>query len=146
MPTKFGNAFMTAIIASPLHGLLGDGFAVITVSGRKTGRRISTPINVSPQNGGWVVISYHSRNWWKNLLDGRKGELRHRGKTFPVAARILEQTTAVAAELKKYFAQHPGRAKYFGIRPDMDGRGLDDAMNRAAQDRVVIFLSPTASG
>jgi len=146
MPTKFGNLFMTAIIASPLHGLMGDGFAVITVTGRKTGRRISTPINVSPQNGEWVVISYRNRTWWRNLRDGRKGELRHAGKTFPVTARILDQTSAIARELKKYFANYPGRAKYFGIRTGAEGKAQDEELSRAAAERVVVFLAPGGLG
>ena len=146
MPTKIGNLFMTAIIASPLHRLMGDGFAVITVTGRKTGRRISTPINVFSQNGELVVISYRSRNWWKNLLDGRKGELRHCGKTFPVAARILDQPPGVLAMLKTYFDRYPERAKFFEIRTGADGRILEADLARSAQDRVVIFLAPSASG
>jgi hypothetical protein len=45
MPTPLGNFFMKTLIYSPLHPLLGGSFAVITVTGRKTGNLISTPIN-----------------------------------------------------------------------------------------------------
>ncbi len=146
MPIRIDNLFMTALLSSPLHGLMGDGFAVITVTGRKTGRRISTPVNVSPRGKEWIVISFRNRKWWKNLQDGRPGELRHRGKTFPIAARILDQSSAVAAELKSYLDQFPGRAKYFGIQTDSGGQVSEEALTRAAQDRVVIFLAPSASG
>lgn len=146
MPSAIGNAFMKIIIHSPLHGLLGDSFALITVTGRKTGRRISTPINVSPLNGALVVISYRSRTWWRNLLGGRQGELHHRGKTIPVAARILDQTSAVAAELKKFFETYPGREKYFGIRTGGEGKAPEEELTRAAADRVVVFLAPISTG
>jgi hypothetical protein len=146
MPSPFGNAFMKAIIVSPLHALLGDGFAVIAVTGRKTGRRISTPINLPSRNGEFIVISYRHRTWWRNLLEGRRGELHHRGKTIPIEARIQDQTPAVAAGLKKYFETHPGRAKYSGIRVTAEGHALEQDLTRAAEDRVVIFLTPRASG
>jgi len=146
VPSPIGNAFMKAIILTPLHPILGDGFAVITVTGRTTGRRISTPVNVSPQDGELVVISFRSRTWWRNLLEGRKGKLHHRGKTFPVAARILDQPSAVADELRRYFTAHPGRAKYFGIQSDAAGKAPEEELTRAASDRVIVFLSPTASG
>jgi deazaflavin-dependent oxidoreductase (nitroreductase family) len=146
MPSAIGNAFMKIVIHSPLHGLLGDGFALITVTGRKTGRRISAPINVAPQDGGFIVISYRHRIWWRNLLDGRKGELHHRGKTFPVTAHILDQTDGVAAALKKYFEKHADRAKYFGIRTGREGNAPEEELTRAATDRVVVFLTPSASG
>jgi len=39
MPGAFGDFFMKTMINSPLHPLLGPGFAVITVTGRKMGHR-----------------------------------------------------------------------------------------------------------
>lgn len=143
MPDAISNAFMKAILISPLHALLGDSFAVITVTGRRTGRRISTPINVSPQDGEFTVISYRNRRWWKNLRDGRKGELHHRGETFPVTARIIDRTSEVLDELKTFFGRYPGHAKYFGVRID-DRQNLNrEDLDRAAADRVIIRLAPS---
>jgi deazaflavin-dependent oxidoreductase (nitroreductase family) len=118
MPSTLGNAFMKAIIVSPLHGLMGDRFGLIAVTGRKTGRRISTPVNVSLQDGEYLVIRYRNRTWWRNLLDGREGKLHHRGKTFPVSARVLDRAPGILPVLKTYFKAYPGREKYFGIRTD----------------------------
>jgi len=67
MPGSFGNFFMKAILNSPLHGLLGDSFAVITVTGHKTGRAISTPVNVSFADNCYTVVSTRDRTWWRNL-------------------------------------------------------------------------------
>jgi hypothetical protein len=146
MPSAFGNAFMKAIIVSPLHGLMGDDFAVVRVTGRRTGRRISTPVNVSLQGREYLVFSFRNRTWWKNLLDGREGELHHRGKTFPVEARILDQPSGVLPVLKTYFEQYPSRAKYFGIPMDAEGRLREEDLKRAAEERVAVFLAPRASG
>jgi deazaflavin-dependent oxidoreductase (nitroreductase family) len=146
MPSPIGNAFIKAIIVSPLYSLMGDGFAVVTVTGRKTGRRISTPVNVSLQDGEYLVISYRNRTWWRNLLDGRAGELHHRGKTFPVSARILDQAPGVLPVLKTYFEQYPGRAKFFGIRTDAAGHIPEDDLARAAEERVAVFLTARPSG
>jgi Domain of unknown function (DUF385). len=146
MPSTLGNAFMKAIIVSPLHGLMGDGFGLITVTGRKTGRRISTPVNVSLQDGEYLVISYRNRTWWRNLLDGREGELHHRGKTFPISARVLDRASGVLPVLKTYFEAYPGREKYFGIRTDPGGLCLEEDLARAAEERVAVFLTPRPSG
>jgi len=146
MPTPFGNAFMKGILRSPLHGMLGDGFAVITVTGRKTGRRISTPINVDPADGEFLVVSFRERIWWRNLEGGRAAELHHGGKTFPVTARIQKDTAGVAAELKKYFAKHPGRAKYFELAADSKGEISADSLKHAAENRVIVHLAPAVSG
>jgi deazaflavin-dependent oxidoreductase (nitroreductase family) len=146
MPNLIANKFMQTMIASPLHPLLGGGFAVITVTGRKTGRRISTPINVSPQGTEFTVVSTRNRNWWKNLRDGKKGELRYQGKTISVTARIVDQASEVPAELKAFFGRYPGHAKYFGVRMDDHGSPLEEDLTRAAKDRVIIFLLTVPSG
>jgi len=146
MPSPFANAFMKAILLSPFHALMGDAFAVVTVTGRKTGRRISTPVNVTLQDGEYLVISLRNRTWWRNLLDGRAGELHHHGKTFPVAARILDQAPKVLPVLKRFFEAHPGRENYFGIRTDPEGYAFKDDLTRAAEERVAVFLAPRASG
>ncbi len=67
MPSPIGNFFVKAIVNSPFHSLLGDSIAVISVDGWKTGRRVSTPINVRRELDGWIVISMRKRTWWRNL-------------------------------------------------------------------------------
>jgi deazaflavin-dependent oxidoreductase (nitroreductase family) len=133
---------MQAIIRSPLHPLLGDSFAVISLTGRKTGRRISTPINVARESDGFTVVSFRSRTWWKNLRGGRTAELRVGGKTVTVRATIIDRPSEVAEGLKKYFGLYPGYAKYFGIHPAENGRIPDGDLEHAAKDRVMIRLTP----
>ncbi len=142
MPTAFGNAFMKAILYSPLHSLLGNSFGVIIVTGRKTGRRISTPINIAPQDEGWTVVSYRNRTWWRNLRDNRMGKLRVAGKTMTVKARILESASEVEAGLKDYFERYPAYAKYFGMRTDAGGKIPEEELKRVARDRVIIRFAP----
>ena len=142
MPNPIGNAFMSAILRSPLHPLLGDSFGVITVTGRKTGRRISTPINIARAADGFTVVSFRNRTWWRNLLGGRAGELRAGGKTIPVTARIIEQPGEVQDGLKAYFDRYPEYSKFIGIRRDEQGVIPEADLARAAGDRVIIRLIP----
>ena len=61
MSGNLGNLFMKTIINSPLHPLLGSGIALITVRGRKTGKPISTPVNVVNDGDGLLVVSLRNR-------------------------------------------------------------------------------------
>lgn len=142
MPTSIGNAFMKAILCSPLHPLLGESFGVISVTGWKTGRRISTPINIARREDGFTVVSYRNRTWWRNLRDNRRGELRVGGKAMTVTARILESASEVEAGLKDYFERYPAYAKYFGMRTDAGGKIPEEELKRVARDRVIIRLTP----
>jgi len=58
------------LIKSPFGKLMGENLAVITVTGRKTGRLISTPINVARQADVFTTTSTRERTWWRNLRDG----------------------------------------------------------------------------
>ena len=143
MPSTVGNFFMKAMINSPLHSLLGDSFAVITVTGRKTGRAISTPVNVSFAENSYMVVSMRDRTWWRNLRGEVPAQLKVAGKTFPVRGEIIEDPVAVQEELRQYFKRHPGNAKYFNIRLSPEGEPDLEGLQRAAKERLIIRLNPS---
>ena len=143
MPTKIGNFFIKAIVNSPLHPLLGDSFAVITLTGHKSGKQISTPINVVLLDGMYTVVSLRQRTWWRNLRGDRPARLRHRGKTAQVHGKIVEKSEQVVTGLTAYFAKYPAYAKYFQIELDSKGRPDPEKLKAVAQQRVLIQLYPS---
>lgn len=145
MPGSFGNFFMKAILNSPLHSLLGDSFAVITVTGRKTGRAISTPVNVSYADNYYTVVSMRDRTWWRNLRGDKPARLRVGGKTLTVRGEIVDDPGAVGEELRQYFRQHPGNAKYFNIRLTPEGEPDPEGLQSAAEERLIIRLYPSTN-
>ena len=140
MPENVGNLFVRAIATSLLHPLLGPGVGVITVTGRKTGRPITTPINVLPDGGRLTVVSLRQRTWWRNLRCARPASLQLAGRQVTVRGEVLETPSDVAQGLTQFFARFPGHAKYFGIRPAADGSLPAADLERLAQKHVVIHL------
>jgi deazaflavin-dependent oxidoreductase (nitroreductase family) len=64
-------------------GLTGQRTHLLTVPGRRTGRRWSTPVSIVEEDGErWLVAPYGSRNWvlnaraagWVELRRGRRNE------------------------------------------------------------------------
>jgi deazaflavin-dependent oxidoreductase (nitroreductase family) len=141
MPGAIGNFFMKAIVNSPLHPLLGANFAVITVEGRKTGKRYSTPINVTKEGETFIVVSLRSRTWWRNLKGGRPANLRVSGKRHTVRGEVLESQDEVVDGLAQFLQRHPGYSKYYGVRLASDGRPMQNDLERVADERVLIRLS-----
>jgi deazaflavin-dependent oxidoreductase (nitroreductase family) len=145
MPGKISNFFMKAIVNSPLHPLLGSRFAVITFEGRQSGKRYSTPINVTRDGDSFTAVSLRGRTWWRNLRGGRAASLRVAGKRYAVRGEVVEDRAAVVDGLAQYFKQNPGYAKYFGVQLAPDGELLSEDLGRAADERVIIrFSSVTA--
>ena len=140
MPSAIGNFFIKSLINSPLHPLVGESFAVITLTGRKTGQTISTPINIVRLGDMQTVISLRSRTWWRNLKDGRPAQLRHAGRRSKVRAEIVDAPAEVTAGMAAYFSQYPGYAKYFKLRTGTDGKPDPTELEKLASERVLIRL------
>lgn len=145
MPGRISNFFMKTIVNSPLHPLLGNRFAVITVEGRKSGKQYSTPINVGRDGETFTAVSLRNRTWWRNLQGGRQAQLRVSGRQYTVCGDVLEDHDAVVDGLTQYFKQNPGYARYFGVRLASDGRPSGEDLDRAADERVIIRFSPVVS-
>ncbi len=62
-----------------LHRLLG-GLALITVTGRRTGRRYTTPVQAVTRDGHVFLVSRQGRTWWRNLRGGGPVALRIGGR------------------------------------------------------------------
>ncbi|HTX90000.1 MAG TPA: nitroreductase family deazaflavin-dependent oxidoreductase [Anaerolineales bacterium] len=142
MPSLLGNFFIKALVNSPFHSILGNSFAVITVTGRKTGKPITTPINVATVGGVLTVISLRDRTWWRNLREARPAWLRRAGKRSRVRAELLEAPEAVQSNLQEYFAQYPGYAKYYQIPSGKDGKPDPRELEKLSDRHVIIHLYP----
>ncbi len=57
------NPIMAGVLRSPLHGLLSQSFMLIRVTGRKSGRMISTPVNYVRDGSALWVTSQRQRRW-----------------------------------------------------------------------------------
>jgi deazaflavin-dependent oxidoreductase (nitroreductase family) len=142
MPGPIGNRFMMMLINSPLHFLLGPNFAVITVAGRRSGKAITTPVNVSWDGQAYIVISMRQRTWWRNLRGKAAAKLRVAGKMFEVKGETIERLEEVSAGLQDHFARNPRLARYFGVRFTPDSQVEQASLERAAAERVIIRLQP----
>jgi deazaflavin-dependent oxidoreductase (nitroreductase family) len=142
MPNRLGNFFIKALVNSPLHPVLGKSFAVVTVTGRKSGRPISTPINTVIVDDLLTVISLRKRTWWRNLRNGRTAQLRRAGERIPVQAEVIESPEEIISIMTKYFSQNPGYAKYFEVHAGPDGRLDPGQLDQLGQQRVIIRLHP----
>jgi hypothetical protein len=133
---------MKAIVNSPLHPILGERFAVITFSGRKTGKTYSIPINVTPVEGVLTTISLRGRTWWRNLRGGQPASLRRNGSRLEVRTETVEAPEEVTAGLAAFLRLFPGDAKYFNIRCSPDGEAEPEELEHAAVDHVLVRFHP----
>jgi deazaflavin-dependent oxidoreductase (nitroreductase family) len=136
-----GNAFMSWLLRSPFHGMLSKGMMLITVTGRKTGKKYTTPVGFYRDNAELWVLSSRDRTWWKNLQGGAQVSLLLQRKAVNAFAAPELETKMVEALMHEYIRRIPHAAKPMGIRME-NGNANPSDIARLAQERLFIRIKP----
>lgn len=101
---RTGNRVVRGLLRAPgLHRLLSGRMALITVTGRRSGRRYTFPVAYS-RDGDRVTIEVgwpERKVWWRNLRDGGPVVMRLRGVERTGQARALgDQSTGVTVRVE----------------------------------------------
>jgi deazaflavin-dependent oxidoreductase (nitroreductase family) len=135
---RLGNPIVSALLRSPLHALAGPGTALISVTGRRSGRTYATPVNVLADGDRLTIVSLRQRTWWRNLRQGAEVGLRLQGQDRRGRAVVVEEEGLVAAALAEAARLQPAYARYLGLRRGPDGQWEEDGLRRAARGRVMV--------
>jgi hypothetical protein len=133
------NPIMRRLLQSPLHWPLSRWFAVLSWTGRKTGKHYSTPVSYV-REGSNVFITTGDR-WWRNLTGGEQvGVLvagnRQRGIAMPVTDPAQSQ-----AQHERLFRHHRWFRLLAGLPAVRDGGPDRVALARSiAAGRVLIRI------
>jgi len=130
---------MTWMLRSPLHVFMG-GLLLITVTGRKSGRAISAPVNYVHDGDNLLITSKADRTWWKNLRGDAPVTLLMNGKTYRAQATVIEDHPQVDQALLRFFRLT--KRTLAGIHLDKDGQPTKpEKFAQVAQSRVIIEIS-----
>ena len=87
---RISNVVPRALLRSPLHGLLSRGVLLITVTGRRSGRAITTPVHYVQRGDAVYITSRRGRRWWRNVQPPARVTLRLRGHSRRGLGGVLE--------------------------------------------------------
>jgi deazaflavin-dependent oxidoreductase (nitroreductase family) len=109
------------VLIAPLArlGLAGRRTHVLTVPGRRTGKRHSTPVQLVIGDGGlrWLVAPYGEREWVKNARAAGEVELTRALRTTRHAVEELGPEQA-APVLREYLRTTPVVKRFFDVTRD----------------------------
>ena len=138
-PPKWVNTFVKAMLHTPgVQRLVGSNVALITVTGRRSGRRITTPVSYNRQAGAVIVLTKRVRTWWLNLFEQPEVELRLAGHTFRGRARPSVADERELPTLVAFLEHRPRDAKAYGVTLDADGH-MDERRARALLSQLVVI-------
>ncbi len=133
----FVNKAMKAVLRSPLHGMVSKGVLLVTFTGRKSGKTLTTPVSYS-QAGDQVYIFTHAA-WWKNLCPADPITLRLRGRDVQgLPETVAADKPAIAERLAAHLRDVPSDARYYGVTFDAQGNPRMEEVNKAVQTVVMI--------
>ena len=134
-----GNDFMSWVLRSPFHAMLSNGTMLITVTGRKTGKRYTTPVGFYKEDGCLWIVTNRDRTWWRNLQGGADVDLLLRRKPVKGFAETELDCKAVESRMHEYIQHIPQAAKPMGIRVENKIPNAEDVA-RVARDRLFVKI------
>jgi hypothetical protein len=136
-----GNDFIIWLLRSPFHGILSNGMMLVTVTGRKTGKNYTLPVEYYRENGYLWVMTSRDRTWWRNLRGGAKAALLLKRKPITAFAEPELNENIVAAQIRNYLQRRPQAAKPLGIRVK-DGILNAGDVERFSRERLFVKIKP----
>ena len=134
-----GNDFMSWVLRSPLHGMLSNGMLLISVTGRKTGKTYTTPVEFYEKDGYLWILTSRDRTWWRNLQSGANVKLLLKRNPVVGFAETELDRTAVESQMFEYIQHIPQAAKPMGIRMENKNPNPEDIV-RTAKDRLFVKI------
>jgi deazaflavin-dependent oxidoreductase (nitroreductase family) len=134
------NKMMTFILRSPLHHLVSKTTMLITFTGRKSGKRYTTPVSYVRENNA-VTLFTHGK-WWKNLIGGQSVTVRIQGQDLPgKAVPTVNDKEAIADNLYDFLQKVRRDAPYYGVTFDENGLPQRDEIARDVERVAMVKIT-----
>jgi deazaflavin-dependent oxidoreductase (nitroreductase family) len=140
---RLGNPILAALLRSPLHSAVDRSMMLISVTGRRSGKVYTTPVNYIRDGDSLTVISTRERTWWRNLRGGAEIDVFLLGQARPARATVAEDDAPVAEALGRVLARDQAYARFLGVRMRPDGTAEPNDLLRAAGSRVAVSIRLT---
>lgn len=133
------NPVVTFLLSSPLHWPLSHWFVILAWTGRRSGKRYSTPVS-HVREGELIWVTTGDR-WWRNLGDGAPVRVRVGGRWRDGTAAPVSGEGQSRAVHERLFRQHPWFRWLSGIPGDAGGGAHPASLARAlAAGRVLVRI------
>lgn len=133
------NALMTMFLKTPgLQKILGKPIALLSFTGRRTGRSYTIPISYERRDDTVLMLTKKTRSWWRNFEDQPGVELRLAGRVLRGTAEAHVGTEQDLEEVAAFLATRPQDAKAYGVTRLSDG-SLDPQDIRAHLPKTVVI-------
>jgi hypothetical protein len=100
---RLQNPLMKWLLRSPFHALVSNSYMLLSVTGRKTGKVYTTPVQYYQQDKVLKVITSRDYVWWRNLIGGAEVRMRLRGNVESGYTSISTNPDVIITVLSKMY-------------------------------------------
>jgi hypothetical protein len=142
-PPAWANSLMKWALTTPgIQSMVGQGVALLTFIGRKTGRTYTIPVSYYREDDTVTVITKRVRNWWRNFETPAEVGVRIAGHDYRGMTQIEQDDGDVLDFMVDYLAKRPIDAKAYGLAKD---ELTKDKVGRIIPHIVVIRIAITTT-
>lgn len=117
-PPAWANTLMKWACTTPgIQRMVGQGVALISFTGRRTGKRYTIPVSYHREDETVTVITKRERKWWHNFESPTEVELRLAGRRYRGEAVIEAGDDETVDFMVAYLEKRPIDAKAYGLPP-----------------------------
>lgn len=138
----FLNPVMRGLLRSPLHGITSHNIGIVHFTGRKSGRRLNTPLSYTREGNVVRLLSNQSTRWWLNFRgEGVRVEMEIARQRYPGTAVLLEgDSEALRDGVRRFIRALPRDAKVYGLALDGDGEVIESSLAKIAGELVLVEI------
>lgn len=145
MVHRVSNPLVTAVLQSRFHRLLSGSAAVLTITGRHSGRSYHVPVQYACAGQTVYVVpgGWEHKTWWRNLVQPARIRLRLQGRDVTGIGQAFsgeQNPQMVTAGMDVYLTKFATSAKVRGIARESQGRPDPQQLQRAVPHEVIVRL------
>lgn len=136
----FINPMMKLLLNSPFHAIMSHSVLVLYFTGRKSGRRFSTPLRFHSEGETIRCFSSGETQWWRNFREPTTANIQMQGERLEYQGTLLQHDPErVRSLLVNYLTEFPADAVYHDVKR-VRGRLDEEDLNKASTHcRIVEF-------
>ena len=136
------NPVMRGLLRSPLHGITSHNIGIVHFTGRKTGRKLNTPLSYTREGNIVRLLSNRSTRWWLNFRgEGVKVEMEIARQRYPGTALLLEgDSEALREGVRRFIRALPRDAKVYGLELTADGEVVEASLATIAGQLILVEI------
>jgi hypothetical protein len=136
------NPVIRRLLRSPLHGITSHSIGIVHFSGRKSGRKLNTPLSYTREGNVVHLLSNQSTRWWLNFRgEDVKVEMEIARQRYPGTATLLEgDSEALRKGVHRFIRALPRDAKVYGLELDANRAVVESSLAAIARQLVLVEI------